>query len=1046
MSRTPRSTGTPPTGGGPEHQTGGTDPREPGNDTPSPAPGGRDESPDQRVVTERVTKPERGSEDASMRRLPPPLYTNRHKPHWTESPPKGSPDHQSGGAGPSGARNDTPSPSPGGRDESPDQRAVTEGVTTPDRYSEDSSMRSLPRPRYSSRQKTISLPSDSFPPFTPSAARLKNPPSILRPALPSPCEKPLANRPIPIFPVPFPPAQLETGEASRSRSLGSKDRNARCAVPRGWVNMLAPGQFPYPSEIPRHGTENVRTIEHYFAGYSFQIQTDAKVGSKRLRVKRVNNYVEYYCSGVLLTKIKYKLEGDIFSLYEDPDIHSLGDAKLCEKIEILIAPIVASLFKKPWRPEEFNFKWGIRGCDGIGDGNFFHVDVIRNSDSWKKHDPSCQYSQSSSSTQSRPDVPLLDAFHRVPSVEIRDRPCSGDISIDQSRLLEVLRQVELLTAMELGKKSYLTGSAVASVIGRKDCRLARRYNCNTFSTEVPTLFGLIVSKLRRSSGRSSQTSSTHSSSTSSDFRDLPNYERKNEDEEESHGPQIPSMVGSFSLPAPNLSDASGAHARSGSREGTSLDWQSLTSGDDPFSHHDLDSGSEDDGQGCSNRESNASREDICISTESKASNDEGSSSQNHERFESQEIGTERIVFEGDGDTDLETEQPDDVEPKLRKKVKFVDPCVGRCKSSRRGGWFKFEDGEVDEYNDPRHEHYFQDAAGNSYTYQTYSISPEHPSPISSTHSIEKSYQEAVAAGHIYGALPPISRKHSKRLDSQLEIPPPHHNSHGSEHHSVRPTKGSFSQKYKFSDSSPLPTPATWPEHSGRLSRKRFYKSMTYGDMLFEESLTPRFQRRKKRMPLLIGKDALLVTSGVIILILSILAFVFDPAAEDNWFKRMEEGGFVMFSLGIPLLIAMRQNVTDNLEIKMPKLTRKVRTMQDLENLNNIGDRDVFLKQLQRELLFNEELSMLFSPKDACYKLSRKSGNLVVPEAAAYTDVFKEVWLFGEQHAYNKILGKAFRYEERKNVLMIENESVDIEGVIVHARRRRGRFTFGSNLE
>ena len=913
---------------------------------------------------------------------------------------------------------------------------------------------------------------------------------------------------------------------------------------------------------PPHDTTNTRTILHHFAGYSFIIKTDAEKSSKRLRVKRAYNHVEYYCSGVLLTKIKYKFERDIFSLHEDPDTDPLKDVELCKKIEILIGPIVAGLFPEPWTSEEFDFTWGVRRCEkGIGDGNFFFVDVANDADSLPMHDSLTRHDSSS-----------RQSAHR---------------SIDRTQLVGVLRKIELLTAIELTRHRHLTGSAVASVIGRKDPVLATRCCSNPFRTEVPSLLGLLVSKLKclskfpfqpstelsseppkrkhgdgvqlvevkvpdesetfskRSSIRNSLSSNSKKTSVTVPY--IPNLRAdskaraKAQDEDgiswdghsqssyddpfspkrsslssnyditwdghsqssndDPFSPKRSSLSSNYditraghspsynddpfspkqsslssnpkkmsvSVPEiPSLSDPSRARFSLQDEDDITSYGQSLMRTDYPFSHY-LDIGSEGDDEGGSNRESQASKGDLNANLNN--SNGEeghiagGISSSGEEQIierrredvdlttqsfrDEERADTEIVPGHVSGDTSLDKlstlRQPGDVEPKSKpeKKVRFAVPSSEQSKSGDEIDRSKIEgEGRDDEINEGACACF--GTAYPNYHLPTNSFMPYYSSSKSSSaiRSVEKPYQEAVAAGHIYD----ISYASEGHLGWQRGISPPPHSNGGSEHDSVRPTKWSPGHNSAVSDLGPLPPPATSSRHSGRFSREISDERTTDADLSSEDSGTLSSQPRKKTLLLLLAKDTLSLTLGVIVLTLSILTIVLDPAGEENWFKRIEEGGFVMLSFGIPLLVAMRERVTHNLHIKMPALKRKVRSMQDLERLNNVTDREAFLTQLQRELLFNEELSMLFSAQNACYKLSRKSGNLVIPEKATYTGVFAKVWVFGEEHAYNKILGKAFRYEERDNMLMIENESADVEGVIVHVRRRMKRYTFGSNPE
>ena len=195
----------------------------------------------------------------------------------------------------------------------------------------------------------------------------------------------------------------------------------------------------------------------------------------------------------------------------------------------------------------------------------------------------------------------------------------------------------------------------------------------------------------------------------------------------------------------------------------------------------------------------------------------------------------------------------------------------------------------------------------------------------------------------------------------------------------------------------------------------------------------------------VGKDVFTLITGVIVLIIAIATCAFDPAHERNWFKQMEKGIFVLLTLGVPLILLMRSHLTDSLTVILPRVKRPVESLEDFRNMNSGLQEDRFIRQLQRAILVDKEIAKLFKFKNVCYKLDRTEGSLEMPETCSYDRHFKQVWLFGDELAFNKLTGCAFRYREVDGTLIIEREAVRDDGIIVHTRRKSRQYRIGMDV-
>lgn len=196
---------------------------------------------------------------------------------------------------------------------------------------------------------------------------------------------------------------------------------------------------------------------------------------------------------------------------------------------------------------------------------------------------------------------------------------------------------------------------------------------------------------------------------------------------------------------------------------------------------------------------------------------------------------------------------------------------------------------------------------------------------------------------------------------------------------------------------------------------------------------------------LIARDLLTLLLLTIATILAVVVVALDPAGEKNWFKRIEEGVFVMFTILAPMILAMQSRLSHNLDVLMPKRSRRVSSLQDLRSQMKEVDEDRFYARLSESILTNECISELFLFENACYKITRneEDGPLSIPNTVRYTGLFKQVWLFGGKYCLNTLTGEAFRYSNEDGMLLIERKPTNIQGVMVHIRRRHAVYRIGA---
>lgn len=192
------------------------------------------------------------------------------------------------------------------------------------------------------------------------------------------------------------------------------------------------------------------------------------------------------------------------------------------------------------------------------------------------------------------------------------------------------------------------------------------------------------------------------------------------------------------------------------------------------------------------------------------------------------------------------------------------------------------------------------------------------------------------------------------------------------------------------------------------------------------------------------KDSSLIITllFVTILVVSLLVFVLDPADEKNWFKRLQQGVFVLFSLGVPLTYAATTGLMDFLNCFVPPSKREIRSISDLRNMNKDMTDSEFWESLRKVVLVDARISAFFSLKNASYKRARKNGTFVMPDAMPYDTDVKKVWLFGEEVALNRLTGKLYEYHADGDMLMIDRNPCARSGVIVHKQMRDGAYRIG----
>lgn len=210
----------------------------------------------------------------------------------------------------------------------------------------------------------------------------------------------------------------------------------------------------------------------------------------------------------------------------------------------------------------------------------------------------------------------------------------------------------------------------------------------------------------------------------------------------------------------------------------------------------------------------------------------------------------------------------------------------------------------------------------------------------------------------------------------------------------------------------------------------------------------------------VGRDLISVVFILLVIAIAIVVVATDPGDESNWFKQLEQGGFVLFTIGAPMVFFIRSNVYANLDAIMPNPVRPVESMMELRSGNaelaELSDEEFYVK-LQKNVLLNRKLSELFSLENACYKLSREEGTIKMPRKCAYEGVFQRVWLFGDELAVNRISGEAYLYKAQAISdncleLVIERRPVKDSlfrtgAVVVHVRRRGSvnKYLFGRDL-
>ncbi|PXF42752.1 hypothetical protein BWQ96_01910 [Gracilariopsis chorda] len=154
-------------------------------------------------------------------------------------------------------------------------------------------------------------------------------------------------------------------------------------------------------------------------------------------------------------------------------------------------------------------------------------------------------------------------------------------------------------------------------------------------------------------------------------------------------------------------------------------------------------------------------------------------------------------------------------------------------------------------------------------------------------------------------------------------------------------------------------------------------------------------------------DLLTLLLLAIATILAVVVVALDPAGEEKWFKRIEEGVFVMFTILAQTVLVMKSGLSHNLEVLMPKRSWEVSSLKDLKSrLKEVSD-GTFYSRLSKSTLINEDISKLFRFKNACKKNTRneEDGPLPIPNAVKYTGFFKEIWVFGGKYCLNRLRAK-----------------------------------------